>query len=209
MALAISNKQSLREQALARRDDLPTDARARAGKALVDVSPLNIAEKTVSAYHAIGSELDPGALLRALVDKGVPLALPVLLDKTTLVFRRWDLTQALVPVGFGTLGPDADQPVITPDLILAPMAAFSATGQRIGYGKGHYDRALSKMRAAGHDPAYVGLAFDEQEVPPFEAEPHDIALDAVLTPSGLRVFDHGAQRLAPFLRQESAANERP
>jgi 5-formyltetrahydrofolate cyclo-ligase len=89
------------------------------------------------------------------------------------------------------------------------MSAFSATGQRIGYGKGHYDRALSKMRAAGHDPAYVGLAFDGQEVPPFEAEPHDIALDAVLTPSGLRVFDHGAQRLAPFLRQESAANERP
>ncbi|CAN0586755.1 unnamed protein product, partial [Ectocarpus sp. 12 AP-2014] len=89
-----------------------------------------------------------------------------------------------------TLGPDSDQPQVMPDLTFAPLAAFSSTGQRIGYGKGHYDRALSKMHAAGHIPAYVGLAFDEQEVSPFQAEAHDIPLHGVLTPSGLRIFDH-------------------
>lgn len=138
-------------------------------------------------------------LMQALVDQGARLALPVLLNRQTMVFRRWERSQELVPVGFGTMGPDADQPEVLPDLVLAPLAAFSATGQRIGYGKGHYDRALSKMHAAGHMPALVGLAFDEQECPSFAVEDHDIPLDGVLTPSGLRIFEHGHEALEPFL----------
>jgi 5-formyltetrahydrofolate cyclo-ligase len=82
----------------------------------------------ISAYHAIGSEFDPKFLLEVLAEKGVHLALPVLLDKETMVFRAWDRAKPLVPVGFGTLGPDADQPEVLPDLVLAPLAAFSAAG---------------------------------------------------------------------------------
>jgi 5-formyltetrahydrofolate cyclo-ligase len=163
------------------------------------VSGLSAGGICVSAYHAINSELDPAPLLESLAEQGARLALPVLLDRDTMVFRQWDGMKPMTPAGFGTLGPDADHPEVQPDLILAPLAAFSATGQRIGYGKGHYDRALSKMHAQGHFPAYVGLAFDQQEVPPFETEPHDIALHGVLTPSGLRIFDHGHEALAPFL----------
>lgn len=200
MALAISNKQSLREQALARRDDLSSDLRTRAGQALADGLPFYVAGKTVSAYHAIGSELDLGALTQCIEGQGAVLALPVLLDRETMVFRRWEHSHTLVPVGFGTLGPDADQAEVLPDLVLAPLAAFTSAGQRIGYGKGHYDRCLATMHASGHRPALVGVAYDEQEVPVFEVEPHDIPLDGVLTPSGLRVFDHRQDALLPFLR---------
>ncbi|MEO0385618.1 MAG: 5-formyltetrahydrofolate cyclo-ligase [Pseudomonadota bacterium] len=200
MALAISNKQYLREQALAQRDALVPELRAQASQALAEIASFQVTGKTVSTYHAIGSEIDPASLIDALTEQEAQLALPVLLDKETMVFRRWDRSQSLVPVGFGTLGPDADQPEILPDLIFAPLAAFSSTGQRIGYGKGHYDRALSKMHATGYLPVFVGLAFDEQEVSPFEVEAHDIALDGVLTPTELRIFEHGRARLAPFLR---------
>lgn len=198
-ALAISNKPNLREQALARRDVLAPDKRAHASKVLAKIAEFQITGKTVSAYHAVGSEIDPGPLLDVLANTGAQLALPVLLDREIMVFRRWNRSQELVPVGFGTLGPDADQPEVFPDLIFAPLAAFSPKGQRIGYGKGHYDRALSKMHAAGHFPAFVGLAFDEQEVPSFEVEAHDVPLHGVLTPSGLRIFDHGREALLPFL----------
>jgi 5-formyltetrahydrofolate cyclo-ligase len=199
VAPAIWNKQNLREQALEKRDGLAMPDRYSAAQGLVEKAPIKVAEKCFSAYHAIGSEIDPAPLVAALVSQGSRLALPVLLDQTTMVFRRWDPGKSLVPVGFGTLGPDADQPEMFPDLILAPLAAFSSAGQRIGYGKGHYDRCLSKMHAAGHFPGFVGLAFEEQEVPPFATEAHDIPLHGVLTPSGLRIFDHGQEVLAPFL----------
>lgn len=200
MALAISTKPNLREQALAQRDALAPEVRAHASKALAEIAAFQVIGKTVSVYHAIGSEIDPASLVDVLTEQGAQLALPVLLDKETMVFRRWDRRESLVPVGFGTLGPDADQAEVLPDLILAPLAAFTSAGQRIGYGKGHYDRCLAKMHASDHHPALVGVAYDQQEVPVFEVEPHDIPLDGVLTPSGLRVFDHGQDALLPFLR---------
>lgn len=187
------DKSTLRRVALQKRDALTC-------REALPTNALCVHAHTISGYHAIGSELDPAPLIDVLAEQGVKLALPVLLDKETMVFRRWYRSRSLVPVGFGTMGPDADQPEVLPDLILAPLAAFSSTGQRIGYGKGHYDRALAKMHAAGQTPALVGLAFDEQEVPRFPVEPHDVPLDAVLTPTGLRVFDHGQKALAPFLR---------
>lgn len=202
------SKPALRTQALAKRDGLPADVRASASHAVaghVARGALQVGGATVSLYHAIGAELDPALLAEALVDAGATLALPVLLYRDTMVFRGWDRGQALVPVGFGTLGPDHDQPEVVPDLVVAPLAAFSSAGQRIGYGKGHYDRALAKLKAQGRLPAYLGLAFDEQGVPPFEDEPHDIRLDGVLTPSGLQFFPHGQDRMMPFLPGGSAA----
>lgn len=195
------DKPTLRVQALARRDALGQDVRRQgaAGLSQAGQGALQVAGRCVSAYHAIGSEIDPAPLMLALEAAGAMPALPVLLDRQTMVFRRWDRSNDLVPVGFGTLGPDSDQGEVLPDLVLAPLAAFTAIGQRIGYGKGHYDRALSKMHAAGHVPGLIGLAYDEQDVPAFRVEEHDIALDAVLTPTGLRLFDHGHEALAPFL----------
>lgn len=197
----VPNKSDLRRAALAKRDGLSE-------RPAVPVQALHAPGKVVSGYHAIGSEIDPVPVLEALDDQGAQLALPVLLDRETMVLRKWDQTKSLVPVGFGTLGPDESQAEVVPDLILAPLAAFSATGQRIGYGKGHYDRYLSKMHGLGHRPALLGLAFDEQEVPPFAAEPHDIPLDGVLTPSGLRLFGQDDAALAPFLRQAAPASDR-
>lgn len=193
------SKSDLRQTALANRDGLDETSSIQASTSVSCAASWYLRDKCAAAYYAIGSEIDPGPLMQTLVEQGAWLALPVLLDRETMVFRAWDQTKALVPVGFGTLGPDADQNKVLPDLIFAPLAAFSSTGQRIGYGKGHYDRALSKMHVAGHVPALVGLAFDGQEVPPFEVEPHDVSLDGVLTPTGLRIFERGHDALAPYL----------
>lgn len=207
-------KTDLRAAALARRDAMAVGARQAAAKNLAGQMVANhvfwrLENKTVAFYHAIGSEIDPRPLVDSLsgslAHRTIQTALPVLLDRQTMVFRHWDRDLPLVPVGFGTFGPDAQCKEVLPDLVFAPLAAFSTTGQRIGYGKGHYDRALGHMHRGGHFPALVGLGFDDQECAPFADERHDIALDGVLTPSGLRIFAQGNARLAPFL----SANERP
>lgn len=72
---------------------------------------------------------------------------------------------------------------------MVPLSAFDAAGHRIGYGAGHYDRAISRLRAKGLSPRLIGIAFDCQEVEAVPAQAHDVALDAILTETGFRVFN--------------------
>ena len=61
-----------------------------------------------------------------------------------------------------------------------PLAAFDRRGHRIGYGAGHYDRTLKRLRAAGPIHA-VGVAYSVCEVAAVPDEPHDEPLDFILT----------------------------
>ena len=70
-----------------------------------------------------------------------------------------------------------------------PLLGFDARGQRLGWGKGYYDRYLAQRAAAATAPAgrpfAVGVAFACQQVPAIPSEAHDVPLDAVLTEGGL------------------------
>ncbi len=90
----------------------------------------------------------------------------------------------LVKGHFGILEPSSSAPVADPnglDLILVPGIAFDREGGRLGRGRGYYDRLL-----AGASAFKVGVCFDSQIVPEVPREPHDIRMDAVVTPSGVK-----------------------
>lgn len=176
-------KHQLRAAALARRDSLDAAARLAAIAAMAERGAALVARpgRIVSGYWPIRSEADPRPLLERARAVGAILALPVLLDAETLRFRRWDADAALEPAGFGTVGPSPTAPVLVPDIIVLPLAAFDRQGHRIGYGKGHYDRAVAGIVGSGARPLLVGLAFAVQEVDKVPFEPHDIPLDYILT----------------------------
>ncbi len=69
-------------------------------------------------------------------------------------------------------------PVEQFDLVLVPMLAFDKSGNRIGYGKGHYDRFLAQCRP---DSLKIGLSYFDP-VEGIEVEPTDVAMDVVVTP---------------------------
>lgn len=182
----------LRKERLAARDALPGDQRIEMSLSLcehglksLDIQP----QATVSGFMPIRSEADIRPLMAGLRAKGAKLCLPVILDKTTIVFRELHADRPLVPMGFGTFGPDEDCAVLEPSVMLVPLAAFDATGQRIGYGGGYYDRAIARLHRKGLFPRLVGIAFDCQEVASIPAEPHDMRLHAVLTESGMRLVN--------------------
>jgi 5-formyltetrahydrofolate cyclo-ligase len=155
------------------------DAAARAAARL----PLNRLPpfRAFSGYHPMGSEIDPGPLMRRLAETGATLALPVAEHRDApLSFRAWTQDQALEPDAFGIMAPPSSASVVTPDLVIAPLLAFDRRGNRLGQGAGHYDRTLANLRAA--KPVFVlGLAYAGQEVEELPAEPHDERLDAILT----------------------------
>ena len=126
--------------------------------------------------------------MAALADRGARLALPVVLDRETIVFRELVRGAAMVSTGFGTSGPGPEALVLDPDIMLVPLAAFDRRGHRLGYGAGHYDRAIARLHAAGRRPHLIGVAFECQEVERVPDEAHDVMLAEILTESGLRTF---------------------
>ena len=113
------------------------------------------------------------------------MALPVVVEGG-LEFRELTRTSELVHAGFGTMAPAPEAAQLNPETLLMPLSAFDDGGNRIGYGQGHYDRAIARLRASGHDPRLVGLAYAMQRVAEVPTEHHDVRLDAVLCEEGLR-----------------------
>lgn len=62
------------------------------------------------------------------------------------------------------------------EMIVVPAVAYDRRGNRVGRGKGYYDRLLATSRARK-----VGVAYDFQLVDEIEAEPHDVRVDVVIT----------------------------
>ena len=190
MEIPTNLKRQLRLEALARRDSLDPTWRIEASLGIAEgARSLAVAPgEIVSGFWPIRSEVDVRPLLFAMREQGARLCLPVILDKTTIAFRELVRGAPLVDMGFGTLGPGADAEVLDPTLMLVPLAAFDGRGHRIGYGAGHYDRAIARLTDAGRRPRLVGIAFDCQEVPLVPDEWHDVIIPEILTESGLRRF---------------------
>ncbi|MEO0545521.1 MAG: 5-formyltetrahydrofolate cyclo-ligase [Pseudomonadota bacterium] len=184
-------KAALRKQSLARRDAIAIDARIEASLFATEAgvnAPLleEVGGKVIAGYHPIRSEIDPRPLMFALAARGARLCLPVVTDKTTIIFRELIRGAPLVDCGFGTVGPGEDAAMHDPDILLLPLSVFDADGGRIGYGAGHYDRAIAKLQAKGKTPVLIGMAFSTQEAQTVPAEAHDQPLNGIITEDGYR-----------------------
>lgn len=187
-------KAALRSTALARRDGLDETDR-EAWSEIVALRALALLDgvdyRYLSSFLPIQSEIDPQPIMAAARAAGHETALPAFEADGLMVFRAYHEHTRLDPAGFGTRSPAPEAPVVAPEVILMPLAAFDRTGARIGYGKGHYDRAIAGLRTAGHDPLLIGLAFSVQEVPDIPTEPHDVALDVLITETEVIDFRKG------------------
>ncbi len=85
---------------------------------------------------------------------------------------------------YGILEPKKQNITFKPDIILVPLVAFDRSLNRIGYGKGYYDRALKRL-SANKKILTVGIAFSFQEVSIIPINQYDYNLDCVLTDRNL------------------------
>jgi 5-formyltetrahydrofolate cyclo-ligase len=138
----------------------------------------------LAGYWPMRGEADPRAGMAAHAG---PLCLPVVTGKNQpLLFRRWQ-GEALEAGSWGTSHPPDSAPVVTPSVLIVPLAGYDGQGNRLGYGGGFYDRTLQFLRLSCPVQA-IGLAFACQELPAIPAEPFDQPLDMIVTEHGTLTF---------------------
>ena len=179
-----SDKQMLRAHALERRRayarSLAPGLRGELEAKLARiVLPHLLGARIVAAYHPLKDEISPYSVLDRL-GEGQRGALPWFLDRDSrMIFRE---APAVEPSPWGVLQPAASAEALAPDTVLVPLVAADRHGNRIGHGKGHYDRALSHLREGG--PVFtIGIAWKMQILDAaITADPWDVPLDAIATP---------------------------
>lgn len=184
-----------RESRIARRDLGPRGRAAASAlicKHLV-TSSLLLRHRRFSAFHAMATEVDLGALFAVLWRRRRQLYLPVMVGPA-LWFLEARQDTPLHPNGYGIPEPPGSArdrlPLLALDVMLMPLVAFDDAGHRIGMGGGYYDRTLAGHRASGRRgrPVRLGVAFEVQHHRHIPAQPWDVPLDGIVTERGLRWF---------------------
>jgi 5-formyltetrahydrofolate cyclo-ligase len=141
---------------------------------------------SVALYSAMGTELALNNLAQWCVSQSIPIAFPRMETSSFsgMNFYRADPTRAedweRAAYGFHQprSGLSAWQASGPQDVILVPGLAFGTQGERLGRGKGHYDRYLANC------PAFrIGVAFDIQITEGLGQNPWDQAMQAIVTPT--------------------------
>ncbi|MCB1473944.1 MAG: 5-formyltetrahydrofolate cyclo-ligase [Rhodobiaceae bacterium] len=136
--------------------------------------------RTISFYWPLRGEPDLRALIDSVAAAGARCALPVVVERNApLEFHAWAPGDALKKGFWGIPVPEAENAVL-PDVILAPVVGFDAGCYRLGYGGGYFDRTLSVI---AHSALVVGIGYTAARIATIFPQPHDIALDRIVTQS--------------------------
>ena len=100
-------------------------------------------------------------------------------------FKSWVYKEPLYVNKFGILEPKNSKKKIIPDLIMVPLVAFDNHLNRIGYGKGYYDRSLKKIRKINKNAITLGIAYSFQKCTQIPVNDNDFRLDYIITEKGI------------------------
>ena len=135
--------------------------------------------KTVMLYYSLPDEVDTHTLVDSLLMSGKHILLPRVTGEGTMELRRYTGPSDLAKGAYNIMEPTGDvfDDYAAIDLAVIPGVAFDSDGNRMGRGKGYYDRLLPQLGCAYK----IGICFDFQLVESIECEEHDIKMDEVIS----------------------------
>ena len=136
--------------------------------------------RCIALYHSIQGEVTTTDILAASRLLGKVIALPVVCGEK-MEFHLFTGTEQLSPGAFGIAEPYTSE-LVPPekiDLFIVPGIAFDRKGNRIGRGKGYYDKYLSNIQKP-----IIGLCFGFQLLDAIPTESHDVKMTKIMTENG-------------------------
>lgn len=189
-------RRALRRELRARRRAIQGMARQRAARQLaiqVGASHLLRPGRRIGLYLSMAEEIDTAPLLRLAMERGCHIALPRVTSLRHDRMRFHDWTGGMRLGAFGIREPHGGQMRTARelDVVFLPLVGFDPHGNRIGMGRGFYDRHFAQRLRLSHyrRPLLIGLAYDVQEVAALPYAAHDVPLDAIVTESSVRRFN--------------------
>lgn len=179
-------KALIRKSVLSKRESIDSDLlKPRSIKILnkfISLKEFKQAE-VIMFYASFGSEVETFDIIDEAMNIGKKILLPRV-DKSKDSLKLYEI-KSLDDLRYGYMGipepihsDETMHGVNFADLIVMPGAGFDLQGNRLGYGKGYYDKMLSKLKKK---IPLIALAFEEQIVENIPSEPHDIRVDAIVT----------------------------
>lgn len=167
------------------RDHVTAAIRRRRPAAVAAYAPM--ASEPLGARTGSQGDFLPDLLAGSMASNGESpvLLLPVWLPGNSLAWRRYVGPEGLTATRQGLLEPALSCPVAQladAELVIVPALAVDVAGRRLGRGAGCYDRALTEISAAR--TTTVAVVYDDELLDELPAEPHDVRVNAVITPSG-------------------------
>ena len=181
-------KLAVRNDVLSKRRALSTESRKRKSQSIVDsLIELSLFKDamTIATYLPLKSEVNLSRLLRLELRSKCFVA-PRTLPTLELNFHRVTSSDTLEMGLGGTQQPTEAADLVSPsaiDLFLVPLAACDRQGNRLGFGKGYYDRALADA------PGYkLGIGFHCQLLDQIPFDAYDVPMNGFISEEGLIQF---------------------
>ena len=138
----------------------------------------------VTCYLPFGSEPDTELFIDWALENEIEVLLPVSKADGNLDWVRFEGELAEGIFGFHEAVGEQELPHNV-DLAFIPALAVDQSGQRLGKGKGYYDRALPTFEPK---PPVIAVVFDDELLEAIPSEHHDHPVDAAISPSGITLF---------------------
>jgi len=180
-------KNTYRQQALARRRGLSTTQRQQASDKVMQkfleylAQKPNLQHMPKLVYRALDDEVSTTSLFESTGEStNAKIYAPVTHAAGHMTWHRISATTRWQRGAFGICEPaGGDLWMQDGAILLCPLVGFDRSGNRLGLGKGCFDRWLAEHK--NHMLQIIGLAFACQECPPIPAEAHDCAMDVIIT----------------------------
>lgn len=142
---------------------------------------LELNAEVIASYWPLSSEPDTTDFNNWVQMLGKTLITPRLRGEA-MEFAAGDL----IPGAMGIMEPVGESVALaTADLVIVPAMAVDNAGNRLGKGRGFYDRALFGIQA----PKFA-VIFDEEFLDEVPAEDHDLKVNGAVSPSAIRYLNH-------------------
>jgi 5-formyltetrahydrofolate cyclo-ligase len=135
----------------------------------------------LSSYYPSDFEVNTLKLLEKNFSNKIKIILPVIRGKNSINFYKWKNKEVLKVNKFGMLEPFIQLDQIIPDVMLVPLLSYDKNKNRLGYGKGFYDRYLKRY----DNILTIGIAFSFQKYHKLPVINNDVKLNYILTEKGI------------------------
>ena len=154
------------------------DLRINLGKfiSFLKIDKLNF--KSIGGYYPSNYEIDDLDILDLLEKKNFKVSLPIIKKDNQMNFQSWSRNDPLKINKFGIPEPVSSK-IFYPDILLVPLVAYDSSLNRLGYGKGYYDRYIEKIEKI-KKVTKIGLAFSFQKISSIPINQYDKKLDFIV-----------------------------